>query len=212
MRCCIYFVEVMEMEFVLESNNITDYVRSDRYVDFFQEAIQQKAHDLFTSLSDETDKIRAAFEFVRDEIDHSGDINSDRVTKNASEVLKYQEGICIAKSLLLAALLRCGGIPTGFCYQRLTKDDTPDAGYIIHGLNAVYLSYEKKWIRLDARGNKQNVDAQFSIYEEKIAFPSRSEYDEVDFPTIYAKPHSLVMEALEKCKKRGEYNFDMVAL
>jgi transglutaminase-like putative cysteine protease len=149
-----------------------------------------------------------AYEFVRDEIHHSGDIDSDRVTKSASEVLEYQEGICIAKSLLLAALLRCGGISTGFCYQRLTKYDTPDTGYIVHGLNAVYLSCEKKWMRLDARGNKENVDAQFSIHEEKIAFPVRAEYGEVDYPIIYAKPHHLVMNALEKCKTRSEYNLD----
>ncbi|MDR2855822.1 MAG: transglutaminase family protein [Methanomicrobiales archaeon] len=196
------------MEFVLESNNMADYVKSDKYMDFFSESIQRKADELFASLSDDTEKIKAAYEFVRDEIYHSGDIDSEKVTKSASETLEYQEGICIAKSLLLAALLRYGGIPTGLCYQRLTKYDTPDMGYIIHGLNAVYLSTEKKWIRLDARGNKQNVDAQFSMSEEKIAFPARGEYHEIDFPIIYAKPHPLVMEAFERCKKRDEYDFD----
>jgi len=199
------------MEFVLESNDIIDYLKYDKYVDFFSMPIRQKADALFASSFDEKTRIKAAYEFVRDEIYHSGDIESDRVTKSASEVLKYQEGICIAKSLLLAALLRYGAIPTGFCYQRLT-DDTPSAKYIIHGLNAVYLFREKKWIRLDARGNKHNVDAQFSIDEEKIAFPVRIEYGEIDFPIIYAKPHPLVMEALEKCEKRYEYNFDTLAL
>ena len=78
--------------------------------------------------------------------------------------------------------------------------DTPDTGYIIHGLNAVFLSGEKKWIRLDARGNKQNVDAQFSIHDEKIAFPARCEYGEAGYPTIYAEPHYMVMEALKNAK------------
>jgi len=48
-------------------------------------------------LCDDEEKIRMAFEFVRDRINHSGDINSDRMAKSASEVLFYGEGICLAK-------------------------------------------------------------------------------------------------------------------
>jgi len=195
------------MEFILESDNIQDYLKSDKYIDYHTKSIQHKTNELFAPLSVETDKIQAAFLFVRDEIKHSGDIDSERVTKNASAVLEYKEGICIAKSLLLAAILRYGGIPTGLCYQRLTRGDTPDTGHIIHGLNSVYLSNEKKWIRLDARGNKQNIDAQFLTHEEKIAFPIRVEYGEFDYPVIYASPHPLVMEALEKYINRRDYEY-----
>ena len=110
------------------------------------------------------------------------------------------------KILLLAALLRYGGIPAGFCYQRLTRGDTPGSGYIIHGLNAVFLSDEKRWIRLDARGNKENVDVQFSTDEEKIAYPIRAEYGELDYPVIYAEPKQSVMEAMERSESRSEYD------
>ena len=197
------------MNFILESNNINDYLKSDKYIDFYEKSIRQKADELFDSALDEKEKIKAAFEYVRDEIYHSGDIDSKRVTKRASETLKYKEGICIAKSLLLAAILRYGEVPTGLCYQRLTVGVTPDTGYIIHGLNAVFLSAQKRWVRLDARGNKENVNAQFSLDEEKIAFPVRLEYGEADYPVIYAKPHILVMEALEKYKNRRDYSFDI---
>jgi transglutaminase-like putative cysteine protease len=200
------------MEFILESHDMQDYLKPDKYIDFHADVIKQKAGELFDTLTDETAKIKAAFEFVRDDIHHSGDIDSERVTKSASEALIYGEGICIAKALLLAALLRCGGIPTGLCYQRLTWGDTPDTGYVVHGLNAVYLSGEKKWIRLDARGNKKNVDAQFSTGEERLAFPVRTEYDEVDYPTIYANPHPRVMEALERYINRREYSYDITEL
>jgi len=200
------------MEFILESNDLTDYLKSDKYIDFYDKSIQQKTNDLFALLSDAKEKIKTAYEYVRDEIHHSGDIDSERVTKSASEVLKYKEGICVTKSLLLAAILRYGGIPTGLCYQRLTIGDTPDTGYVLHGLNAIFLFNEKKWIRLDARGNKQNVDAQFSVHEEKIAFPVIIEHGEVDYPTIYANPHKLVMEALEKYINRREYIFDISEL
>ena len=196
------------MEFILQSEDISDYLKADKYMDFFHRSIQEKARELFAPLSDEKEKIKAAYQYVRDEIRHSGDIGSARVTKSASEALEYQEGICLAKSLLLAAILRCGGIPAGLCYQRLVKDDKPGSGYIVHGLNAVFLSREKKWIRLDARGNKQGVNAQFSFREEKLAFPVRAARGEIDYPTIYATPHPLVMGALEKCQTRCEYGFD----
>lgn len=197
------------MDFILESTDINDYLKSNKYIDFYEKTIQQKANEVFAPLSEEKEKIKAAYEYVRDEIHHSGNINSEIVAKRASEVLKYKEGICIAKSLLLAALLRYVGIPAGLCYQRLTVGGMPDSGYIIHGLNAVYLSDEKIWIRLDARGNKQGVNAQFCIHNEKIAYPVRSEYDEVDYPTIYSAPHVLVMKALEKYINRREYSFDI---
>ena len=200
------------MEFALESNSMEEYLKSDKYIDFYDDSIQEKADELFLSLSSETEKINAAFEFVRDEISHSGDIDSERVTKSASEALEYKEGICITKSLLLAAILRFGGIPTGLCYQRLTKGDTPDTGYAIHGLNAVFLSDEQKWIRLEARGNKEGIDAQFSTDNEKIAFPIRAEYDEIDYPVIYAIPHPKVMEALEKYLNRRDYQFDISSI
>ncbi len=110
--------------------------------------------------------------------------------------MAFKEGICYAKSNLLAALLRGGGIPTGFCYQRLTLGDTPDTGYCIHALNGVYLSGLKRWIRLDARGNKEGVNAQFSIDKEILAFPVRSHYNEKDYPTIYVEPVKITMDTL----------------
>ena len=185
------------MEYVLESNDMSDYLKADMYIDFDGPLIRKQADVLFAGLSREDEKIKAAFEFVRDVIAHSADIESDRVTKRASDVLKYKEGICFAKSFLLAALLRCAGIPAGLCYQRLTKEETPDAGYVLHGLNAVYLADKKKWLRIDARGNKAGVDAQFTGDEEKVAFEVRPEFGEADYPMIYAAPHPKAAQALE---------------
>ena len=197
------------MKYILDRSDINDYLAADQYIDFDNPLIQKKANELFAELSDEEEKIKVAFEFVRDEIDHSADIDSERVTKRASEVLEYKEGICFAKSLLLAALLRCAKIPAGLCYQRLTREDTPDTGYIVHGLNAVYLSNKKKWLRIDARGNKLNVDAQFIGEDEKIAFPVRHEYEEMDYPTIYAAPHPLIIQAFEKYNNRKEQELEI---
>ena len=93
-------------------------------------------------------------------------------------------------------MLRAINIPTGFCYQRLTLGDTPESGYCIHSLNAVYISELNKWIRLDTRGNKDGVNAQFSTEEEQLAFPIRTYYDEKDYPTIYMHPLKIAMDTL----------------
>jgi len=190
---------------------IKDYLKADEHIDFTNKSIRQKADELFVSPSD-MENIKTAYEFVRDEIRHSRDINSDRVTRCASEVLAHKEGLCLSKSMLLAALLRCSGIPAGLCYQRLVAGSSPRAGYFVHGLNAVFLSDEERWIRLDARGNKQNVNAQFSTENEMIAYTVRIGYGEMDFPMIYAKPPLSVIEALDKCKNPMEYSFDSIDL
>ncbi|GIP37751.1 hypothetical protein J31TS4_10310 [Paenibacillus sp. J31TS4] len=118
------------------------------------------------------------------------------MTRTASEVLRHREGICYAKSNLLAALLRASGIPAGFCYQRLTIGETPETGYCIHALNAVYVPEAGRWVRLDARGNKPGVAAEFSLGEERLAFPVREELEEQDYPVIYPVPNRRTMETL----------------
>ena len=61
----------------------------------------EKVIELFQNCETELEKAKVAFEFVRDEISHSWDIQSTRITRKASEVLMFKEGICYAKSNLL---------------------------------------------------------------------------------------------------------------
>ncbi|GIQ69639.1 transglutaminase [Xylanibacillus composti] len=171
------------------------YLQQSAYIDFQHASLQK----LVTSFRQETEleRIKAAFEYVRDEIRHSMDIRNEEVTRRASEVLEKGHGICYAKSHLLAALLRGMGIPSGITYQRLTLSDTPEDGYCIHALNTVYVRELGKWIRLDARGNKEGIDAQFSTEEEKLAFPIRPEYDERDYGINFHEPHPAIIETLQ---------------
>lgn len=187
-----------------ESNSLADYLADSEEVDFNHGSIREKAAQLGSVSSNEENFIKKAYEFVRDEISHSWDIQSSRITCKASEALLYKEGICYAKSNLLCGLLRSRGIPAGFCYQRLTIGDTPDTGYCVHALNAVYLKSIAGWIRLDARGNRIGIDAQFSMNEERLAFPVREVYDEVDYPVIYPLPNPKTIAALKQhtdCKR-----------
>ena len=180
-----------------ESPNLSDYLKELAVVDYSDMIIQEKCKDLFCQEQSEIDKVKVAFEFVRDQISHSWDIQSSKVTCIASDVLKYKEGICYAKANLLAAILRAINIPTGFCYQRLMIFDTPEGGYSLHTLNGIYLQSINRWIRLDARGNKPGVHAEFSIKEEILAFQIREECDEVDYPIIYTAPNKKTITTLE---------------
>ena len=186
------------MHLFCESDKLDDYLLELNEVNYSNPNIKKKVDELFNPSQMEIEKAKIAFEFVRDEISHSWDIQSKRVTCNASEVLDHKEGICYAKSHLLAALLRSQGIPTGFCYQRLMLFDMPEKGYCIHALNAIFFKSLNKWIRVDARGNKEGIDAQFSIEKEKLAFPINEELNEQDYPVIYAKPHPIVVSVLEE--------------
>jgi transglutaminase-like putative cysteine protease len=168
------------------------------WIDYRHPSILALAENLHSQSTDETAFIQSAFEFVRDRISHSWDIKSTRITCKATDVLAYKEGICYAKSNLLCAILRSQGIPSGYCYQRLTLGDTPATGYVIHALNAVYSQSADKWIRLDARGNKPGINAQFSLEEEQLAFPIREHYEELDYPIIYAEPHPKTIDALQQ--------------
>lgn len=185
---------MMDMKKVKQME-LEQFLQENKYVDFSSPLIQEKAAALFHSAGSDTDKAKTAFLFVRDEIPHSFDINAKIITAKASDVLMHQTGICHAKANLLAALLRSQGIPTGFCFQHLTLADDDSLGYCVHCYSAVFL--ENHWIKLDARGNKEGVSAQFSLGEPVLAFPIRPNYDEYFWPGIYANPHKDTMTMLE---------------
>ncbi len=134
------------------------YVGSCNEIDVSTPQIAECARKLTASTAQETAK--RCFEFVRDTIKHSADYKLNPVTCRASDVLEHRTGYCYAKSHLLCALLRANGIAAGLCYQRLSIAGSGPP-FCLHGLNAVYLP-EFGWYRVDARGNRPDVDAQFA--------------------------------------------------
>ena len=191
------------------TEHIEEYIKEDEIIDYSNEMIVKLAEELYEQSGNESKYIRAAYEYVRDHISHSADINEDIITCSASEVLKAGHGICFAKSHLLAALLRYKSIPTGFCYQKLILDDETAPVLIYHGLNGVYMKEYEKWIRLDARGNKEGVNAQFSINKEQLAFPVRTEKGEEDGFIIYPDPDVKIIEKLNNNKTRTELWYNL---
>lgn len=197
------------MKFRLSSDNMDDFLCASSIIDYNNNLIKELAEQINIEKKEEIDLIKSTFEFVRDNIHHSADIKGSIVTCNASEVLRYKEGSCYAKSHLLAALLRHNGIPTGFCYQKLMLCDETAPYIIIHGLNGIFISSINRWIRLDTRGNKEGVNAQFNLNKEQLAFPVRNELGEEDIPMIYASPDNNVVEKLKKHDKVEELFEDL---
>ncbi len=177
------------------------FLKETELVNFSHPDIQALARTLSEGLTSDVAIAEKCFLHVRDNIRHSGDAKDNVVTCKASDVLKYKTGWCYAKSILLAALLRANGIHTGFCYQRLSCSEYKKDVYCLHGLNAVYLK-EYGWYRIDARGNKEGVDAQFMPPREKLAFELQE--GETDLPEIYDEPLHVVVEALKNNKTYNE--------
>jgi transglutaminase-like putative cysteine protease len=167
------------------SVRLSDYLAADTVVDHGNPSIRARAEALAATSEDSVERAKAAFLFVRDEIDHVIDARDPRVTWRASDVLRERVGICYAKAHLLAALLRAQGIPAGFCYQELSA---------LHGLNAVYL--HGTWSRLDARGNRTGAGGEFSLGEEKLAWPVDFARGERDHPEIHPAPAPVVVDFL----------------
>jgi len=180
---------------------IEEYLKPTEIIDWQHPNILSKANELAAGRENLTEAARSCFEWVRDKIKHIGDYNIQTVACSASEVLRAGSGICYAKSHLLAALLRANSIPAGFCYQRLSRDDD-GMSFCLHGLNAVYLE-EYGWYRIDPRGNKEGVNAQFTPPQEQLAFTVQIE-GEADLPEIWPEPLDIIVERLGKYKIKDQ--------
>jgi transglutaminase-like putative cysteine protease len=184
----------------LRARDPTEYLVADPVIDSCHPAVSALARDLRHEDADDIVFTAAAFEHVRDTIAHSWDVQDRRVTVSASDTLRERVGLCYCKAHLLTALLRVEGVPAGLCYQRLTDDGDR---FEVHGLIAVFL--EGVWRRLDPRGNRPGVDAQFSLETEQLAWPTRPELGEIDYSDVFVQPHPAVIATLTQAT-------DMLAL
>ncbi|HHB75344.1 MAG TPA: transglutaminase family protein [Desulfobulbus sp.] len=170
------------------------YTENSTVINWQHPEVVQYSAEILSKSNGEFDYIKNVFEYVRDTISHSHDFQTKVVTCTASEVLQHKTGSCYAKSHLLAALLRAQKIPVGFCYQRLSLEENGPP-YCLHGLNAIFLK-EYNWYRIDARGNKEGVDARFTPPVEQLAFPV-TEPQERNLPEIWSEPLPVIVQALQ---------------
>ncbi|TWT73838.1 Transglutaminase-like superfamily protein [Posidoniimonas polymericola] len=181
--------------------SLEPFLAPDDHIDWKTPSVLKRAEELSRGRKDATEVAAACFRFVRDEVQHSGDHARDEGTCRASDVLRHATGWCYAKSHLLAALLRANGVPCGLGYQRLSVHDD-GAPYCLHGLNAIYLD-GVGWYRVDARGNKPGVEAEFCPPVEQLAYAA-SAAGEQDLAGVHATPHPAVLRLLSTCNSCQE--------
>lgn len=175
--------------------SVTPYLACSTLIACTHPAIRARARELINGKNDEDEQIRALFVYVRDKIAHSVDSGQTRLIWKPPQILSAGHALCFGKSHLFVALCRSIGIPAGFCYQRLRKDD---GSYVLHGLAAVWLEDPERWIRVDPRGNKPGINAQFDPNsDEQIAYPEMDDPAEWLDPYIYAEPWDTVVRILE---------------
>jgi transglutaminase-like putative cysteine protease len=184
----------------LRTSDPREYLHTDEIVDGSHPEVAALATRLRREHANDASFAAATFEFVRDSIPHSWDAQDRRVTLSASQTLRERIGLCYSKARLLAAVLRAERVPAGLCYQRLTDDGER---FALHGLVAIHL--HGSWHRLDPRGNKPGINAQFSLDTERLAWQARPEHGERDYPDVFIAPHPTVLAAFKDAR-------DMLAL
>jgi len=173
------------------------YLEDTIVVDWQTPAVLEKARALVAEADDELDRVRRLFCFVRDEIRHSLDTDTDAVPCSASQVLREGTGLCYAKSHLLAALLRSRGIPAGFAYQRV-RDEKAGGRLVLHGFVVAWLAGREAWVVLDARGDTDTIHTDVDVDRPSFAYVPDPEAGEATLPIIYARPPKRIVDLLDQ--------------
>jgi len=169
-----------------------NFLSASAIVDFDHNVVAGLARGLMESGSVEGYASRC-FDWVRDEVIHSADTDSDIVSCCASEIAVSRVGLCYAKSHLLVALLRAGNIPSGFSYQRLAMDS---GSFCLHGLVSVW-DEQVGWFRVDPRGGARGAMARFSPPHDALVYRAEA-LGERDVPGVFAEPLPSVLLALSR--------------
>ena len=74
------------------------YLENTYYVDYCDSSVRSLAKELKLKSSNDVSLIQMTYEYVRDKIHHSWDVQDKRVTVTASDVLREGVGICWAKA------------------------------------------------------------------------------------------------------------------
>jgi transglutaminase-like putative cysteine protease len=85
------------------------YLEATEIIDYNNKEVHALAISLAKDCKIDTQIAKKCYEYVRDNINHSGDYKAEITTYKASDVLKYKTGWCYAKSHLLAGLSRIYG-------------------------------------------------------------------------------------------------------
>ena len=181
-----------------ESDDLGRYLEDTITIDWQSPNLMAQAKTVIEGCDTPEARLEALFAFVRDEVPHASDVQPEKATCSASQVLKERQGLCYAKSHLLAGMLRYAGFPTGFCYARLASEDSR-SGFVLHGFNAVYWSATESWLFVDASG-RAGTPAATVRFEAPwgLPFVVDPEAGESFVPDIYRRPPKRIIDLLER--------------
>lgn len=183
---------------VPESRDLGRYLEDTITIDWQSPGLMEAARTMLQGREGAEARLEALFRFVRDDVAHAADVQPERATCRASEVLQERHGLCYAKSHLLASLLRYAGFPTGFCYARLTSE-SQRSGFVLHGFNAVYWASSESWLFLDASGREGAPEARVR-FEAPWGLPFEVDpgVGESFLPEIFRRPPNRIIDLLER--------------
>lgn len=159
--CAILFSIASTFPATSETNNneLTEYLVPSERIDSDNPRIIEKMKELLKNISEEKEKVRILFEFVRDMKENPNVPCGD--DHKASDILGCGVNGCYGRSVLLAALCRSAGIPARLHLQKvIIKDGTVSEsgksdlqfGHLLTGIyiNGAWRIYEtvgnnKKW-------------------------------------------------------------------
>jgi len=96
------------------------YLKPTDIIDCDNQSVQKKASDLIGGRNDIIQQARSLFYYVRDEIRYNFYMSKSYPENfRASKTLLRGEGYCVQKAVLLVALARAVGIPSGLGFARL---------------------------------------------------------------------------------------------
>lgn len=190
------------------TEDVEIYLKPTTAIDSDHETMRRTALELTSPFTDESEKARALFYFVRDRIHYSIYMVSVRFEDFvASTVLAWGRGYCVQKAILLTALARAAGIPSRLVFAKIKNHRVPDELIAQTGRNVFpshgYIQFflGKKWINATPAFDKELC--------EKTGVPV-VEFDGVHDAALapYDLSGNPYIEYLEKYEPQADFPFE----
>lgn len=167
-----------------DMGNLERYLKPTDAIDSNNEIVRRTSIELTASFSNDREKARSLFYFVRDQVHYSVYMISTRFDDFvASTVLARKKGYCVQKAVLLAALARSAGIPSRLVFATIINHRVPrellaQTGRDVipsHGYAQLFLGTE--WVNLTPAFDKELCEksgvpvVDFDGYHDAILSP-----------------------------------------
>lgn len=186
-----------DVSFLPADDGMNGYVEDTIVIDWQTPIVFERIRELTAGITGIDARLRPIFEFVRDDIADSLDVDTDDLVCTASEVLRAGHGLGYARSHLLVALARGAGVAAGFGYQRLRSTADPQR-FAQHGFAVVYEPEAKRWIALDPTRSADGAEPEFTLDRHVLGRLTDPELGEETTAVVYSKPSKRIVDTLSR--------------